>query len=325
VGSKRSSVEAALGYLRALMEGRRLSVRDLLTSGEATSDSSARRHLSLLETIPGVERLKGRPTEWVFHWPTDLASKPFEVFTLRLARRMLVFLRGSALDEALEHLISEKQARLPPGETVNDVSRIFFAKTRLLSPAGVAPDTVDRVVQAIHESKRVEATYESFEGYTREITLEPYSLVFGASGLYCYGRCVASTKEDHVDRRRIYNLARFRSFRATSECFSYPERDEYDPETEFDGCFGIFLPSEADRAAGPQDVVLSFAPRWGHYLRTQPWHPSQSEPEQLKNGRFQIKLRVFLTPDLTQWLRGLGGDVTIIKPRRLRQQVDEAR
>lgn len=311
----------ALGYLSALMRGEQLTVAGLLASGAAQSDSTARRYLSLLESVPGVERMEGRPARWVFRWPSESQSDPSEVLALRLARRMLVFLRGSALDLALEQLISERLARLPPGEGLNDVSRIFFAKTRMLSPPGVVPDTVDRAVQAIYQSRKIEVVYESFEGNVRQEVVEPYSVVFAVSGLYLYGRCASSSDPRHVDTRRIYNLARFRSLRPTAERFSYPERDEYDPEVEFRDCFGIFLPNEEERAHGPQEVTLSFDPRWGHYLRTQPWHSSQSEPEPLKNGRLQVNLRVYLTPDLAQWLRGLGSDVSISRPVRLRTLV----
>lgn len=315
-GESRNSLREALLLLGRLMRGERLSVRGLLGAGEVPSDSTGRRYFSLLEElIPGVQRVPhSRPAEWVYVAPEVQQADRSMLLALGVAQRLFVFVRGSGLDQHLAELAAEVGGRLGPDAAPVDVSRAVH--TTLRAP-GVQPDIVDRVTDAISEKTRAEAVYENFEGLSRDVILEPYTLVFSVSGVHCYAKCLSSMKAEHIASRRIYNLARFRSFRATGEHFEYPAG--YDPARVFQHCFGIILPHDQD--AEPAEVVLRFAGRWGHYLRTTPWHPTQSEPRRLGNGKFEITLHVHLTFDLVHWIRGHGKDITVVKPSSLRRAV----
>lgn len=316
----RSSLEFMLQVLRRLMEGRVMTVADIL-DGAPFQDAAVRRHLDLLEqSIPEIRRCDGWPQTWRFEWPQSTQAEPFSVLSLKLARAMLGFLRGSELDARLGDLVSEHLRRLPHTPMIpHDVSRMFFAKTRMINPLGLNRNTIDVLVQCIFEQRQVLARYAFFDGELCDMTFEPYSLIFSDEGLYCYGRCVDSDKTKHIDTRRLYHVGRFQTIRATPERFPYPERDEYDPEKLFEHCFGIFLPEGEN--SEPEQITLRFTNRWRHYLENHRWHASQTPPTELSDGRLEIRLCLHVTHDLARWIRGLGSDVEVTAPKLLQEWV----
>ena len=135
--------------------------------------------------------------------------------------------------------------------------------------------------------------------------IHPLSLVHWRSGLYLVG-----LYEDD-GRPYLFAMERINNPVMLDERFRYPSARDYDPETLFEGRFGIF----AETGSEPTDVELVFAERkWLHrYLKERTWHPSQTF-EDLPDGRLKMSFTVTSMVEVTPWLRQFGDDVKVIEP-----------
>jgi predicted DNA-binding transcriptional regulator YafY len=299
-----------------------VAVVDIIGGEEgAASDTSARRWLGELEAaFDQVIRLPGRPARWVFRHRSECPPDRWELLALGLARSLLGFLRESTLDESLRSLVADRLAHLPLDDGAPlDLSRMFFVKSRTIAPLGLDPNVVDRVADAILTQHVLMAEYTGFKGQRDYITFEPYSIVFGEHGVYCYGLCTESDNPNSVQRRRLYHLGRFRRLKRLADRFSYPARDEYDPAEVWRYSFGIF----AHEDEAPEQVTLSFAANWARYLERHRFHETQEVLDSDRQGRVALRFHLRITPDLVRWIRGFGADVRVVGPKRLAAAVLE--
>lgn len=120
-----------------------------------------------------------------------------------------------------------------------------------------------------------------------------------------------------MEKAAQLNLAAFFSFEGTISTFLYPT--EYSIEYSFHHCFGIISPSDEE----PQDIILSFDPFQGKYIKTLPLHSSQqvliSNDDELR-----IKLRLCVTFDLVMELLSLGDNMKVIEPQSLADDIRAA-
>lgn len=299
------------------MEGERLTVSQIVAEGEF-GDDSVRRHLAALQSeIPGVTHEGRRSQRWFYRAPGAASGDGFSVLSIAIASTVLSALRGSEIDERLRRLLARELTHTEGHHTPGDLSRMFFAKSRMINPLGLSPDTVDRLAQAIFEQRLLTVTYEHFDGDINVVRVEPYTLVFADEGLYLYGRCADSDDPKMIDTHRIFNVQRMRGVEMTRDRFPYPSRDEYDPERLFRYCVGVFLPPDEQ----PMKIVLSFHPRWHSFLRSHRWHRSQTPPRVALDGRIHVTFTLYVTQDLVRWVRSLQPDVEILEPPRLAQWV----
>lgn len=311
------AIAHVLGLLRALMDGATLTAPDVARRSPF-QEPAIRRHLTLLAaTFREVVAVpETRPRAYRFVWPREQASDGGTAMALAIARSAMVALRGSALDQKLASLLEDHLRRTPqaPG---HDLSRAWYVRSRLLRAPGVDPDAVDVLAVAILEQRQVTVEYQHFSGKASRDRLEPLTLIPAEEGLYCYARCVDSNRDEHLDTLRLYNVVRLKRVRKTTEPFTYPPSDVYDPARVFRHCFGIFLPDEED--ARPARVVLRFAPQWQAWFTYHRIHDTQIGPTTDPDGWLRVELELYVTLDLVRWLRGLGREVEIAAPSDLRQ------
>jgi len=318
---KPNPTQYTLRLLRRLLAGEKITVEALVAEGPFSDDTVRRRLASLEGEFPGVIRDGKWRSCWRYVPLEEAPQARFALLAVRMAHTLLSALRGSEIDAQLarlaEHLFSRASTQ---NVTPHDISRMFFSKSRMINPLGISPDIVDRMAQAIFEQRRMFVTYQHFSGQVNDMEVEPYSLIFADQGMYLYGRCEDSNDPKHIDTRRPYNLERFRSVTLSREHFVYPPRDDYDPETLFGNCFGIFLPP--DPMAEPVDVMLRFNARWHSFLKIHRWHKSQSVPLEAADGGVYVQFRLHTTHDLVRWVRSLGKDVYVLEPLELRKWVE---
>ena len=123
---------------------------------------------------------------------------------------------------------------------------------------------------------------------------------------------------DHKDGRiKSFALDRLSKLEITKEHFNYPE--DYNVEESYRHCFGIMRSNDDE----PQDIILSFKPFEGKYIKTLPLHHTQ---EILADNQkeLKLKLRLYLTHDLLMELLSYGKSVKIIQPKSLAEQVKQA-
>ena len=74
-------------------------------------------------------------------------------------------------------------------------------------------------------------------------------------------------------------------------------------------CFGIIRPTDRN----PENVILSFTPLKGKFIKSLPLHKSQQIIID-NNEELRIKLRVFITYDFILEILSHGSEVRVIEP-----------
>jgi predicted DNA-binding transcriptional regulator YafY len=88
---------------------------------------------------------------------------------------------------------------------------------------------------------------------------------------------------------------------------------DFDVEKRYSNCFGIISPDEGEE---PQDIVLSFNPFQGKYIKTLPLHDTQKILIDNEN-ELQIGLKLYLTHDFIMELLSFGSELKVLKPKQL--------
>jgi len=88
---------------------------------------------------------------------------------------------------------------------------------------------------------------------------------------------------------------------------------DFDVNEYYKSCFGIISPEEGQQL---QEVILSFDPYQGKYIKSSPLHESQ---EILKDNEKEllIKLTLFVTYDFLMELLSFGENLKVIQPDNL--------
>ena len=96
----------------------------------------------------------------------------------------------------------------------------------------------------------------------------------------------------------------------------FKEHQKFDIEQYFRHCFGIISPTEEN----PVEVILSFDPDQGKYIKTLPLHYSQQiivdNAEELR-----IKLLIYNTFDFRMELLAHGNAVRVLQPESLAEEI----
>ena len=113
------------------------------------------------------------------------------------------------------------------------------------------------------------------------------------------------------DRKiKVFGVDRISSLEVTTKTFTYPE--DFKLADYYKDAFGAARPDNQE----PEEVILSFQPFQGKYIKTFPMHHSQrilaDTAEELR-----ISLRVMITYDLKMELRMYGDTVQVIRPEGL--------
>lgn len=186
-------------------------------------------------------------------------------------------------------------------------NHIHFEKRR---PQGT--ENLYELLHAIKSGVQISFFYQKFgeDEITHRIT-EPYALKEFKNRWYLLAKVVndQQVKSFALDRLTGLKIAKKKN-RLPSD-FNVDEHFKY--------CFGIISPNEHS----PQEVILSFEPFQGKYIKTLPLHESQvilkdNEDELL------IKLTLFVTHDFFMEVLSFGDNVKVIQPESLIVDVKNA-
>ncbi|TVQ12030.1 MAG: WYL domain-containing protein [Bacteroidetes bacterium] len=138
-------------------------------------------------------------------------------------------------------------------------------------------------------------------------TVQPYALKEFRNRWYIMGK-------DMLDNQiKSFALDRLTELDITRKKFGSAK--DFDMHKHFKYCFGIISPNNTK----PEEIILSFTPLQGKYIKTLPLHESQEVL--LENEKeFRIKLTLFITHDLLMEILSFGDSVEVIEPPHL---VDE--
>ena len=163
------------------------------------------------------------------------------------------------------------------------------------------------IIEAMKRNRVINITYQTYwrdEEYCYDV--EPYCIKLYRQRWYM----VARRKEKLL----TFSLDRILDLHTTDETFVMPKN--WSAENYFKNSFGVFVDSEAK----PQRVLLKVNASQANYIRDLRLHKTQEEIEQ--NEEYSI-FRYFLCPqyDFIQELLWNGGDVEVLEPKELREQV----
>jgi len=185
--------------------------------------------------------------------------------------------------------------------TENISGMIHFEKRR---PQGT--ENLNGLLHAIQNRLQVEFTYSKYwEEQSTQRIAEPYALKEFKNRWYLLA-------VDHKDQNmKTFALDRLTNLDITNRKFQYPRK--FDVNSYFKHCFGIITPDDDE---APQEVILSFDPFQGKYIKSLPLHESQ---EVLVDNEHEvrIKLKIYLTHDFLMEILTHGENVKVIQPAGL--------
>jgi predicted DNA-binding transcriptional regulator YafY len=186
-------------------------------------------------------------------------------------------------------------------------SHIHFEKRR---PQGT--ENLYGLLHAMKNNQQIKFTYQKFwEDEPTKRNAEPYALKEFRNRWYV----LANDLKD--SRVKSFALDRLSDLEITKKRFQAP--GHFDVNQHFKYCFGIIGPNEHT----PQNVILSFDPLQGKYIKTLPLHESQQilidNQEELR-----VKLTVYLTQDFLMELLSHGQNLRVIEPERLVKEIKDS-
>jgi proteasome accessory factor B len=116
---------------------------------------------------------------------------------------------------------------------------------------------------------------------------------------------------------KTFALDRLTNLEITNKKSIFPPN--YNVENHFKFCFGIMSPNDDS----PQEIILSFDPFQGKYVKTLPLHESQQILID-KANQLQIKLTIYITYDFIMELLSFGDKVKVLKPESLAEEIKAA-
>jgi proteasome accessory factor B len=167
------------------------------------------------------------------------------------------------------------------------------------------------ILHAIKNQLQIRFAYEKFweEAMTSRLT-EPYALKEFKNRWYLIAK---DCKDNNI---KSFALDRLTDMEITKTSFLYPLN--FNIEEHFRYCFGIIGPNGQE----PQEILLSFDPFQGKYIKTLPLHETQKiimdNEEEL-----QISLRLCITHDLIMELLSFGDNLKVLQPSALAHTIQE--
>ena len=179
-------------------------------------------------------------------------------------------------------------------------NRIHFEKRR---PQGT--ENLYGLLHAIKNQVQINFTYKKYwEDELTERIVEPYALKEFKNRWYVLAN---DLKGNQV---KSFALDRLTDLEITKRKFQFP--NDFNINDHYKYCFGIISPN----GHKPQEVILSFDPFQGKYIKSLPLHESQQilidNEEELR-----IKLTLFVTHDFFMELLSYGENLKVIEPESL--------
>lgn len=173
------------------------------------------------------------------------------------------------------------------------------------------------LITAIRNSVEVIIDYGKYShpDLRQQRKLQPYALREFKHRWYLLAREVGK-KPNEVSEIKIWGLDRIGKLTITRNVF---DKDEtLNLKTIFEHCFGIY----ANKDLKPEKVVLSFTPFAGEYIKSCPLHKTQKILIDDKD-ELRVEVTVKLTRDFIAELLTQSGEMRVITPQHLREQLIE--
>jgi predicted DNA-binding transcriptional regulator YafY len=170
-------------------------------------------------------------------------------------------------------------------------------------------DHITLLLLSVKERKVLSFTYTKFDDEGSLVRIvEPYGLKEFRNRLYLLAK---DSKDEMI---KTFSLDRLTDPQTLDKKFKYP--GGFSVSEYFKDCFGIIKPVEEE----VEEVILSFDPQQGSYIRSLPLHGSQKVITD--NGKvMRISLRLYITYDFIMELLSFGEKVRVEMPMSLAEEL----
>jgi len=165
---------------------------------------------------------------------------------------------------------------------------------------------ITELLESIANQKVIEIQYKRHNKETKKHLIKPLLLKEDKLLWYLIGINIK------YDSFITFGLDRIISFNCTDEVFG---KIDFKSEEYFKYSFGVTVTDEE-----PVEVVISFNPTQGHYLKTLPIHNTQEIVDDCENN-FIIKVMVKPSYEFYSKILSYGADATIISPKSVIDKV----
>ena len=168
------------------------------------------------------------------------------------------------------------------------------------------------ILHAIKKKLLIKFSYQKFwEEEISQRTTEPYALK------ECKNRWYILAKDNKDGNIKSFALDRLTNLGITNRTFDFPKT--YNIEESYRYCFGIISPNDEEA----QEIILSFDPFQGKYIKTLPLHDTQQVLTD-NDDELQIKLKLCVTHDLVMELLSFGDNMKVLQPKSLIEEIKTA-
>jgi len=168
------------------------------------------------------------------------------------------------------------------------------------------------LLHAIKNKLRIKFSYQKFwEEEVTQRTTEPYALKEFKNRWYLLAKDI---KDGNV---KSFALDRLTNLEITNKSFQLSK--PYNVEESYRYCFGIISPNDL----APEDVILSFDPVQGKYIKSLPLHETQQLMVD-NEEELQVKLKICVTHDFIMELLSFGANMKVLKPKALIREIKTA-
>lgn len=174
----------------------------------------------------------------------------------------------------------------------------------------LANDHFHGILHAIKNKLQIAIHYQSYWNDQPSLkNLEPYLLKEFKNRWYLIANDIAKNE------LRTYGLDRIVALKFGKKKFTYPT--SFSPETHFRDSFGV-IRNDSDKPV--QEVLLSFDPHQGKYIKSLPLHSSQEIVTDTED-ELVVKLKIYVTFDFVMELLSYGPSLEVLAPPFLRETV----
>ncbi|MBB6609989.1 WYL domain-containing protein [Pontibacter sp. Tf4] len=231
----------------------------------------------------------------------ELQALAAAVDTLSQYKHIAVFNEFAATVDKVINLVQQISFERPAkGLKFIDFERAPYAKGK---------EFLDPLIAATRNKSPILLSYLKFDDtLPKERTVSPYLLKEYRNRWYLVGL------QHETNNLRKFALDRIHSLRP-AEGEVYIHSEGFEPELYFKNTIGISLED-----GKVEQIVLSFTPHDGHYVKTQHLHQSQ-ETLIDDDHELRIKLRVVINYELIATILSFGKNVKVLAPEALRQEM----
>jgi predicted DNA-binding transcriptional regulator YafY len=161
------------------------------------------------------------------------------------------------------------------------------------------------LLHAIKNRRQVTFSYQKYyKDHPENRTVAPLVLKEFKNRWYLFA------KDTYDEKIKCYALDRLSKLEILKTRFVADEHFDINEQLKY--CFGIMAPN-ADK---PSEIILSFEPFQGKYIKSLPLHDTQEIIKDTED-ELRIRLTLYLTHDFLMEVLSYGDTVKVIKPKRL--------